>query len=133
VICGDYQIKGFDYNETFASVAKMISVRCFLSVAVTKGWKLHQMDVNNAFLHGDLEEEVFMKMPPGLVSSDPNKVCHLKKSLHGLRKAPRQWFTKLSSKLCEYGFVDYSLFIYQKGDIFIARLVYVDDIVLTSI
>jgi len=136
VICGDYQVEGFDYNETVAPVAKMTSIRCFLSVVVAKGWELHQMDVNNAFLYGDLEEEVFMKMPPGFAAPDSNKVCHLKKSLYGLRQAPRQWFGKLSSKLCEYGFVrsyaDYSLFVYRKGDIFMALLVYVDDIVLAS-
>jgi len=107
VIRGDYQVEGFDYNETFALVAKMTSTRWFLSVAVAKGWELHQMDVNNAFLHGDLEEEVFMKMPPGFVAYDSTKVCRLKKSLYGLRQTPRQWFAKLSSKLCEYGLYDH--------------------------
>ena len=102
-----------------------------------KGWELHQMDVNSAFLHGDLEEEVFMKMALGFASSSPNKVCHLKKSLYGLRQAPRQWFTKLSSKLCRYGFVrsyvDYSLFVYRKGDIFMALLVDADELFLLAI
>ena len=114
----------------------MTSVRCFLSVVVAKGWELYQMDVNNAFLHGDLKEEVFMRMPPGFTSPNPNKMCRLKKSLYGLRQALRQWFAKLSSKICAYGFVrssaDYSLFVYQKGDILMTLLVYVDDIVLAS-
>ena len=136
VIRGDEQIEGFDYHETFAPVAKMVSVRCFLAVAIAKGWELHQMDVHNAFLHGDLDEEVYMRLPPGFSPSGANKVCKLRKSLYGLKQAPRQWFAKLSSKLLEYGFVksyaDYSLFTYRKGDIFMALLVYVDDLVLTG-
>ena len=88
VIRGDHQVKGFDYNETFAQVAKMTSVRCFLTVVVAKGWELHQMDVNNAFSHGNLEEEVYMRMPPRFSLSASGKVCKLRKSLYGLRQAP---------------------------------------------
>ena len=117
-------------------MAKMTSVRCFLSVAVSKGWELHQLDVNNAFLHSDLDEEVYMTLPPGFTCTKPSMVCRLQKSLYGLCQALRQWFAKLSSKLREYVFAhfyaDYSLFIYQKGNIFMALLVYVDDIVLAS-
>jgi len=134
VIRGDHQVEGIDYNETFALVAKMTSVRCFLSVAAAKGWELHQLDVNNAFLHGDPHEEVYMKLSPGFHPSGSNKMCKLKKSLYDLKQAPRQWFAKLSSMLCDFGFVksyaDYSLFTYRQGNIFMALLVYVDDIVL---
>jgi len=84
VIRGDHQIKGFDYNKTFAPMAKMTSVQCFLAVAISKGWDLDQMDVNNAFLHGDLEEEVHMRMPLGFSSCGANKVCKLQKYLYGL-------------------------------------------------
>lgn len=136
VIHNDHQIEGPDYNETFALMAKMASVRCFLLVVVSKGWELHQLHVNNAFLHGDLDEEVYMKLPPGFTCSSPTKVCRLQKSLYGLRQAPRQWFAKLSCKLREYGFVhlyaDYSLFTYRKWTIFLALLVYVDDIILVG-
>ena len=74
VIRGDEQIEGFDYHEMFAPIAKMTCVRIFPSVAVAKGWEPHQMDVNNAFLHGDLDKEVYMMMPPGFRASDPDKL-----------------------------------------------------------
>ncbi|KAJ4787232.1 Retroelement pol polyprotein-like [Rhynchospora pubera] len=136
VVLGNRQIEGIDYTETFAPVAKMVSVRTFLAVAIAKGWELHQMDVHNAFLHGDLNEEVYMRLPPGFNSSQPGKVCRLRKSLYGLRQAPRMWFSKLSAALQFYGFVqskaDYSLFSYTKGDVFLAILVYVDDLVIAG-
>ena len=62
---GFTQTCGIDYKETFALVAKMNIIRTFLSVAINHGWTLSQMDVKNAFLHGDLQEEVYMKLPPG--------------------------------------------------------------------
>ncbi|KAJ4812357.1 Retroelement pol polyprotein-like [Rhynchospora pubera] len=136
VVLGNRQVEGIDYTETFAPVAKMVSVRTFLAVAIAKGWELHQMDVHNAFLHGDLNEEVYMRLPPGFACSQPSKVCRLRKSLYGLRQAPRMWFSKLSAALESYGFVqskaDYSLFSYTKGDVFLAILVYVDDLVIAG-
>ena len=107
---------GVDYKETFAPVAKMTTVRVLLSVSVNNGWFLSQMDVKNAFLHGDLEEEVFMKLPPGhSLSSTPNLVCKLHKSIYGLKQSPRAWHAKLSGALDTLGFskssADSSLYI----------------------
>jgi len=104
VIFGNHQVVGIDYTETFAPVSKMTTVRVFLAVAAAKNWEVHQIDVHNAFLYGDLEEEVYMKLPPGFQVSVPVKVCKLKKSLYGLKQTPRCWFAKLSTALKGYGF-----------------------------
>ncbi|RVW69737.1 Retrovirus-related Pol polyprotein from transposon RE2 [Vitis vinifera] len=123
-------------NQVLLKLAKMTTVRAFLAIAASKNWELHQMDVHNAFLHGDLEEEVYMKLPRGFESSDPNLVCRLRKSLYGLKQAPRCWFAKLVTALKGYGFLqsysDYSLFTYTKGNVQINVLVYVDDLIISG-
>ncbi|KAL1200788.1 Retrovirus-related Pol polyprotein from transposon RE1 [Cardamine amara subsp. amara] len=136
VACGNRQVSGTDFDETFAPVAKMATIRSFLEVSASQNWEVHQMDVHNAFLHGDLEEEVYMRLPPGFRCSDPTKVYRLRKSLYGLRQAPRCWFAKLSTALKEYGFIqsipDYYLFMLERGSDRLHVLVYVDDLIISG-
>lgn len=133
---GFTQREGIDYKETFAPVAKLITVRCLLAVASVRHWSLHQMDVHNAFLHGDLCEEVYMQLPPGLHRQGENNVCRLNKSLYGLKQASRSWFHKFSTAISQAGYqqsmADYSLFTKVRGDSFTAVLLYVDDMIITG-
>lgn len=121
---GFTQTEGLDYFDTFAPVAKMATVRVLLSLAAVNGWSVTQMDVN-AFLHGQLQEEVYMAIPPGYVltaehlhsMTDRPLVCRLIKSIYGLKQAPRVWAKKFCSVLLSYGFTqthtDHSLFVYR--------------------
>lgn len=99
------QTEGIDYEETFAPVCKIVTVRSFLQVASSRDWEIHEMDVQNAFLHGDFDEEVYIKFPPGFRTSDTMQVYRRHKSLYGLCQASRCWFAKLSESLKEYDFV----------------------------
>ncbi|GJU14364.1 putative RNA-directed DNA polymerase [Tanacetum coccineum] len=101
---GYNQKEGIDYDELFSLVVKIVTVRCILSLAVFNGWPVYQLDVNNAFLYGDLEEDVYMSLPEGYFSKDDKRVCKLVKSLYGLKQAPRKWNEKLTSVLLENGF-----------------------------
>lgn len=136
VILGNHQVEGLDYTQTFAPVAKMVTVHTVLAVAAAKAWELHQMDVHNAFLHGDLQEDVYMKLPPGFMTEHKGMVCKLRKSLYGLRQAPRCWFAKLSTALKNYGFrqscSDYSLFTLWTTTVHLVVLVYVDDLIVSG-
>lgn len=100
---GFTQEYGIDYEETFAPVARISSVRALLVVAAARKWDLFQMDVKNAFLNGDLSEEVYTQPPPGL-SVESNKVCHLRRALYGLKQVPRAWFAKFSSTIFRLGY-----------------------------
>ena len=134
---GFTQTHGIDYSETFAPIAKLNTIRVLLSVAANLDWPLQQLDVKNAFLNGDLEEEVYMEPPPGFDQKYGAKVCKLKKSLYGLKQSPRAWFDKFTQSVKKQGYfqgqTDHTLFmeVSSKGRIAIL-IVYVDDIITTG-
>ncbi len=134
---GYSQTYGVDYDETFAPVAKMNTIRAIISIAANKGWSLFQMDVKNAFLHGDLQEEVYMEIPPGFSNCETEgKVCKLMKSLYGLKQSPRAWFGRFSKEVCSLGYqqsnADHTLFFKHRCNKTTILAVYVDDIVITG-
>jgi len=115
----------------------MTTIRLLLTLATTHNWFLHQLDVNMTFVHGDLQEEVYMTIHLGMQNSDNRGlVCQLKKSIYGLKQASRQWNHKLTSILSSHDFIqskaDYSLFLQKTASTFTAILVYVDDLLITG-
>uniref|UniRef100_A0A2N9H409 Integrase catalytic domain-containing protein n=1 Tax=Fagus sylvatica TaxID=28930 RepID=A0A2N9H409_FAGSY len=132
---GFTQTYGLDYTETFSPVAKLNSIRIIISLAANLDWPLHQLDVKNAFLHGDLTETVYMTQPPGFESKG-ECVCHLKKSIYGLKQSPRAWFDKFSKAVVSHGMTrsqaDHSVFFKKTRTGIVILVVYVDDIVITG-
>jgi len=135
---GYTQTYGIDYTETFAPVAKINTVRVLLSLAANLGWPLQQFDVKNAFLHGELFEEVYMELPPGCMIPETHswKVCRLKKSLYGLKQSPRAWFGRFTKSMKAFGYCqtnsDHTLFLKKQQGKITALIVYVDDMVVTG-
>ena len=131
---GYSQQEGIDFTETFAPVARLEAIRILLSFAAHHSMRLYQMDVKSAFLNGIINEEVFVKQPPGFEDENfPEHVFKLKKALYGLKQAPRAWYERLSTFLIESGFsrgkVDTTLFRKDKNSKFILVQIYVDDII----
>lgn len=134
---GYHQIDGIDYTETFSPVIKPGTIRLVLTLALANNWEIKQLDVKNAFLHGTLNEDIFMQQPPGMFDPNfPNHVCKLLKAIYGLRQASRTWFDRFSTFLIKHGFfcslADPSLFILHSSLGTLILLLYVDDMLLTG-
>lgn len=118
--------------------ARLNSVRVIISFAVNYDWPLYQLDVKNAFLYGDLSEEVYMEQPPGYVAQGENhsKVFRLHKAIYGLKQSPRAWFEKFSSMISRCGFhqcySDHSIFVRKKESGVVILVVYVDNIIISG-
>ncbi|KAJ9546910.1 LOW QUALITY PROTEIN: hypothetical protein OSB04_019453 [Centaurea solstitialis] len=125
------------FDNTFSLVVKPATIRMVLSIYISRNWPIHQLDVKNAFLHGDLTETVYMRQPPGYIDSVfPDHVCRLRKALYGLKQAPRAWYQPFVVYLSSLGFLssktNTSLFTYHRRSDTIYLLFYVDDIILTA-
>jgi hypothetical protein len=97
---GFKQRYGINYEDMFSPVVKAATIHLVLSIAVSHGWRLQQLDMQNTFLHGVLEEEVYMRQPPGYEDKNsPHHVCRLDKAIYGLKQATRAWYSRLSDKL----------------------------------
>ncbi|WVZ93020.1 hypothetical protein U9M48_039043 [Paspalum notatum var. saurae] len=132
---GFQQEHGRDYDETFAPVAHMTTVRALLAVASVRAWSISQLDVKNAFLNGELREEVYMQPPHGY-SVPEGMVCRLRRSLYGLKQAPRVWFQRFASVVIAVGFSasvhDPALFVHTSSRGRTLLLLYVDDMIITG-
>ena len=134
---GYTQTYGVDYSETFSPVAKIDTIRVLFSVAANLDWPLYQFDVKNAFLHGDLKEEVYMEPPPGFSEEFGDyEVCRLKKALYGLKQSPRAWFGRFTVAMKKYGYhqsnSDHTLFIKRRKCQVTCLIIYVDDMIITG-
>ncbi|CAL2229802.1 unnamed protein product [Prunus armeniaca] len=134
---GYSQKPGIDYNETFAPVARLDTIRTLIALAAQKEWSLYQLDVKSAFLNGVLKEEVYADQPQGFVKKDEEtKVYKLHKALYGLKQAPRAWYDEIDAYFNKVGFKkspsEATLYVKAEGsDVLIVSL-YVDDIVYTG-
>jgi hypothetical protein len=134
---GYVQRPGIDFEEVYAPVARLESVRLLLAVAAQEGWEVHHMDVKSAFLNGDLVEEVYVAQPAGfVVKGAEHRVLRLKKALYGLRQAPRAWNAKLDNSLMSLGFqksiAEHGIYVRGAGEEKLIVGVYVDDLIITG-
>ena len=134
---GYSQKEGIDYEDTFAPIAKLNTIRIMIALATQHNWKIHQLDVKYAFLNGDLKEEVYLDQPEGFIKKGhEHLVCKLNKALYGLKHAPKYWYIKINSFFSQKGFVknknDPNLYIKkdENGNVGLVSL-YVDDLIIT--
>jgi hypothetical protein len=132
---GYAQKHGVDYEEVFALVARLETIRLMLALVASGKWEVHHMDVKSAFLNGELQEEVYVQQPPGFQNfKQPRKVLKLSKALYGLKQAPRAWNAKLDQELVKLGFCksseEHAVYKRGSGDNLLLLGVYVDDLVI---
>lgn len=136
VVKGFYQIEGIDYSEVFAPVTKYSSFRALMAIVATKDYEMRHVDIKTAFLHGDVEEEIYIEPPPGYTVAGPGHACRLLKALYGLKQAPRAWHHKLDGELIAMGFTassaDPGLYTGMVNGSPVYTIVYVDDIIVAS-
>ncbi|KAJ0726248.1 putative RNA-directed DNA polymerase [Helianthus annuus] len=137
VVKGFQQKKGVDYDEIFSPVVKMTTIRLVLSIVAAEKLHLEQLDVKTAFLHGDLNEDIYMAQPEGFkVVGKENWVCKLKKSLYGLKQAPRQWYMKFDNFMERSGYkrcqMDHCCYLKKFSNSYIILLLYVDDMLIAG-
>jgi hypothetical protein len=131
---GYSQIEGLDFGETFAPVARLEAIRILLAFPMSKGFKLYEIDVKSAFLNGVIQEEVYVRQPPGFESPKyPDRVYKLSKALYRLNQASWAWYARLKTFLLEHryvmGSVDKTIFTLNYGTDFLLVQIYVDDII----
>ena len=131
------QMESIDYHEIFPSVVKLVSIHIVLAIVALLDLELEQLDVKTTFLHGDLDDEIYMEQPEGFVQHQKGRlVCKLKKSLYGLKQSPRQWYKKFDSFMVSQGYTrseyDHCLYSKKLNDIFIILVLYVDDMLIVS-
>ena len=133
---GNTQKHGVDFNRVFATVVKALTIRLVLAIAAARDYNLTSLDIRQAYLQATIDEDLYMRVPPGINSGNNSLVCKLRRSLYGLKQAGREWGLLLTSFLVSWGFVrstiDVCLYTYQSGNLILWVLVYVDDILIAD-
>jgi hypothetical protein len=129
------QVEGVNFGDIFSPISKLTSIRVLISLAATFYLEIEHMDVKTPFLHGDMEEEIYMKQPEGFVVKGKQQlVCKLKRSIYGINKSPRMWYQKFDTHILSFGFVrrkyDHCIYSKEEGEHFIYVSLYVDDMLL---